>query len=656
MYEHATLQEAYTGSLIAGKGKLLNNIKQIMTPLTRFPYEDWVRVRFGAGTPWRRCWCVITPPDAKMAAKQKKEERRDMKKSAYQGMTKQPGIKGEIRFYDTKKVKKMKPVAIVNDAFSAFAIYPHSKPLIDQSSLIKLEGTITINSHPPAISEGFVFVMPEVHAAVSGFEVMLRWLFPAFDTYGLYGRPNALVADIRDTRSLMFAMPQEQHYGYLEILDIVGLMSAEGSGHWKEYEWRAKLKELTARRISALSSSGPGYRAATRAKRNSMPSRPGVMFDTTGPADRFGVLDKRSLPISHHQNNSSPALKRSASPPKLSPFPPRGRARSGSAPPTHVKADIVRGAGVFELQDRQIPILGGPPANEEQKESETRSSSEEDRPSDAWDPDLQQVDQLQPPEPVALPPPMAHAPTDKPLRPPQLHPELRRTKSRMSSETLAQLAGASHTVIAPAALASEEITHAPQQETLADPARLRSVRNSNENLRRGVMNSGFDRGESDYSTNQAARSHLPVPSMGKRLPAIMGSPAVGYDATEYFADRTNVPALHPLPAVPEPAQLASTPDPVSSQPPASLRPGRQGPRNRYGGPADEITQLPAQAPALFPTSRSQSPVKRKIISPYVTNSASTSKEASPTRDPLKIPSPQKLGRKPIVGAQNPEQR
>ena len=76
MFEHATLQEAYTGALIAGKGKMLNNIKQIMDR-SRFAHEDWARVRFGAGTPWRRCWCVITPPDEKEFAKAQKVARKN---------------------------------------------------------------------------------------------------------------------------------------------------------------------------------------------------------------------------------------------------------------------------------------------------------------------------------------------------------------------------------------------------------------------------------------------------------------------------------------------------------------------------------------------------------------------------------------------------
>src|SRR5262245_16151587 len=62
MFEHTSLQEAYTGALIAGKGRQLNNIRTILER-QRAKYEDWVRVRFGAGTPWRRCWAVVNPPD-----------------------------------------------------------------------------------------------------------------------------------------------------------------------------------------------------------------------------------------------------------------------------------------------------------------------------------------------------------------------------------------------------------------------------------------------------------------------------------------------------------------------------------------------------------------------------------------------------------------
>ena len=223
MFEHSTLQEAYTGSLIAGKGRYLNGIKQIMER-SKFAYDDWARVRFGAGTPWRRCWCVISPPDEKEWQKSQKT----VKKSSTYNRAQLP--KGDIKFYDTRKItKKTKPIATISDAYAAYAIYPQSKPLVEQSTLVKLEGLVTIHGGQETTTEGFVFVMPEVHAAVSGFEMMLRWLFPVYDTFGLYGRPNRLIADTLDARGLMFAMPKDRRYGYLDILDVSGLIHEKGS-------------------------------------------------------------------------------------------------------------------------------------------------------------------------------------------------------------------------------------------------------------------------------------------------------------------------------------------------------------------------------------------------------------------------------------------
>lgn len=269
MFEHSSLQEAYTGALIAGKGKTLNGINAIIEK-TRFKYEDWARVRFGAGTPWRRCWAVISPPDEKQAKKQ----RALLKKAQKTGYLSVPILRGNIKFYEKKRSKKSQPIATIEDAFSAYAIYPQSKPLIDQSTLVKIEGKITIHSDPPTISEGFVFVMPEVHPAVSGFEMMLRWLFPTFDTFALYGRPNRLVADVNDVRSLMFAMPKETQYGYLDVADIVSLIVSEGNTTNSESEWRLKLKKATAEKIR-----NGGARARPRTSLPSGGRFPGVTFD-----------------------------------------------------------------------------------------------------------------------------------------------------------------------------------------------------------------------------------------------------------------------------------------------------------------------------------------------------------------------------------------
>ncbi|KAL8980561.1 MAG: hypothetical protein Q9205_004390 [Flavoplaca limonia] len=493
MFEHVTLQEAYTGSLIAGKGKLLNNIKIIMEKI-KFKHEDWARVRFGAGTPWRRCWCIISPPDEKEVQQHQKSLK---KKSAYDRAI--PILKGNVKFYDTKKItKKTRPIATINDAYSAYAIYPQSKPLIDQSTLVKVEGIITIHSTPETTTEGFVFVMPESHPAVTGFEIMLRWLVPLYDIYGLYGRPSRLIADVLDVRSLMFAMPQTRRYGYLEILDVAQLIHEPGSQSWSEKEWRMRLKELTSQRQSMHQANGgrSRSRASTyRGHRNSLPSRSGTLrFDDSASVKSAQSLhgDIPPMPPPHRTDSAPPdfeparAISHQRSVSEAAAFGtptkkqrsqrnvPNGQKYTSSRPsyeqarpstsdahqsftPSRVSFEQERPNGYEE------PLPPLPPAHgtavtsvarnpqmqryaAEDSLRERSSSESESRTKIPGATEPQTVEQglrpSSPPKPVAAPPAFAHEPGAQPRKRPALSPEMRRATSRMSVTTLAQLVDA----------------------------------------------------------------------------------------------------------------------------------------------------------------------------------------------------------------------
>ena len=474
MYEHATLQEAYTGSILAGKGKHLNNIRTIMER-SRFPLEDWCRVRFGAGTPWRRCWCVITPPDEKEFAKAQKSSK---KKSAYERSM--PVVKGDIKFYETRKVtKKSRPIATITDAFSAYAIYPQSKPLIDQSTLVKVEGIITIHSSPETTTEGFVFVMPEVHPAISGFEMMLRWLIPTFDTFALYGRPSRLIADVLDTRSLMFAMPTSRRYGYLELIDVAGLIHSEGSQKWSEREWRKQLKNLTSKRITSssptersnteLGSRRHGSRSSlnlpsgkSRSSLNLPSSRSGIKFNDQ-PGGRSAPGSRNGSPI---RNGTFQPPPRTDSAPATSPFvPPHKRAASDKvqrsklsfesdrsvemppAPPKHTNIPS------NNYSDYREPTRNGAYSNS----AENWSRASPDYSSQAyqnghapgpWIDDFS-TSHKTPVGPVQAPPTMAHRSGERPAVRPNAMPDMRRANSAIDAATLTQLAEANRAGRAP---------------------------------------------------------------------------------------------------------------------------------------------------------------------------------------------------------------
>ena len=464
MFEHASLQELYTGSLIAGKGKHLNNIRVIMER-TKFRHEDWARVRFGAGTPWRRCWCVIEPPDEKEWQRATKTMK---KRSAYE----RPSYpKGDIKFYDTKKTKKVTPIATITDAYSVYAIYPQSKPLIDQSTLVKVEGKITIHSNPESKTEGFVFVMPELHPAVTGFEMMLRWLFPVYDIFQLYGRPNRLIADKSDAKGLMFAMPQERRYGYLDIIDVAALIHTDGSIKWSEREWRKQLKEMTARRMQSIAQDGPARDLESRrGHRNSMGSRNGVHYEdgasirstpsrnghqhnmstdavfatqrkVTAPAAMGGIT---VAPQSYHNRSVSETVMAS---------PSKGRRQNNGYVPSRLSMDHVESP----QDDMDIsPVPSAHPRHPNNLRPGQRGEAELVDSRNSSDSDLrirrarshaedvhQDMRQTTPPGPVAAPPSFQHHANDRPQKRPEVRPEVMRQKSRMSNATLDQMVQAS---------------------------------------------------------------------------------------------------------------------------------------------------------------------------------------------------------------------
>ncbi|KAF2485374.1 hypothetical protein BDY17DRAFT_102017 [Neohortaea acidophila] len=445
MFEHATLQEAYTGSLIAGKGRYLNNIKQIMFRL-KYPHEDWVRVRFGAGTPWQRCWCVISPPEEKSWEKAQKAA----KKAGPYERVKYP--KGDIKFYDTRKInKKTLPIATITDAFAAYAVYPQSKPLIEQSTLLKIEGLVNVHDSKDQTTEGFVFVMPEVHQAVTGFEMMLRWLFPAYDTFSLYGRPQKLIADTLDQRGLMFAMPTNRRYGYLDILDVSTLIHTKGSQGWSERQWRRELKKLTAERMTQQLESHGAPDPRSRANTDTLGVRFGdgeVSRSTPGsrsvsPAVRPG---EHSAAIPRTNTAPPDAMGNGFSPHKRAASEAQGYRRYQTETPSRLSQDARRpdSSDGFEAPPPP-PHMGAPgglgrsftPGSLERIHSESTvptlsaGGSSQDL--------LNGHQRLSHVEPVLPPPAFTHPPNSRPANQPYAPPELRRANSTVDAETLAEM-------------------------------------------------------------------------------------------------------------------------------------------------------------------------------------------------------------------------
>lgn len=539
MFEHTTLQEAYTGALIAGKGKTLNNIRIILDRQCAI-YEDWVRVRFGAGTPWRRCWCVVNPPDQKEYAKLQKSQK---KTNVYDRPT---TLKGDIIFYDTKKItKKTKAIATVKDAYSCFAIYPQSKPLIDQSTLVKIEGKITVHSNPESTTEGFVFVMPEARPAVTGFEIMLQYLFPVYDTFALYGRPKKLIADVLDSRGLMFAMPPDRRYGYLEMWDVVGLINTDGSATWSERQWRKQLKDLTSTRMSA----GPDTDSVhSRASRRNTVSRSG--FTPARGSLRFE--DRASIRSNPSTRQSSPNRHASFD---LEVQPPR---RVGTAPaaapfatPRHQRSVSEQVNGYNKYQTTASRRAQGQPQYEDDRgpappvhgaiyngtsQSQELYDNDESPMYETQNLPPPPINLAAPPHAVELPPAMAHTANQKPPIRPNL-PQMMRPNPDVDSATLHQMADANHAPL-PAGIAAAGAAAAwRSQESL-------------HSRRSGEYNAYGDNGQPMY-LNAGPRPPPSNHNSGNRLSTIPASPYVEH--SEFVQPQT---VYQPIaPPVPEHSEL-----------------------------------------------------------------------------------------------------
>jgi CCR4-NOT transcriptional complex subunit CAF120 len=225
--------------MVAGKGKdkLLNTIRTIFNAKPK--YEGWAFVRFGAGAPWKRCRFVVTPSD---------EKRFPIRTDQSETMRSMP--KGDLKFYHTMNSKKTQIFASITDAWAAYAIYPEAKSLLKQSTLIVIEGRITIHSNSEGSTEGFVFIMPEIPPAVPALETMLRLLFSVWDTFGLYSRPNNSVDETLDSLSSMCVMSNDRIYRCLKLADVCGLVQIQSSNPWNEERWRREMKSLTVKHMA----------------------------------------------------------------------------------------------------------------------------------------------------------------------------------------------------------------------------------------------------------------------------------------------------------------------------------------------------------------------------------------------------------------------
>lgn len=225
-YESTALQEAYTGAFLASKGMQLGDIKVVLAN-TKFDYKDWVSIRLGVGLPWLRYYAVISQS------------------------TKKGKAYGRITLFENdKKVKKKDIVATIISTKSLYAVYPSSPALIDSSTLIRLEGNIQFGKDGEP-EERSIFIMPEKHNAVPGYDTIIRFLFPVMNAFKLYGRPHKLIPDKSDDKSLFFGLPASPHVYYLSVKDLLPSTNSANSSSWTSSDWQGEIKQILSSKMAA---------------------------------------------------------------------------------------------------------------------------------------------------------------------------------------------------------------------------------------------------------------------------------------------------------------------------------------------------------------------------------------------------------------------
>ncbi|TID29963.1 hypothetical protein CANINC_001474 [Pichia inconspicua] len=225
-FEYKTLQEAYTASLLSARGSLLSDIKVILFADKKFKHEDWTSVRFGAGMPWKRCFAVIEPG---------KFSKNNFKN-------------GTVYFYENEKKSKKQLMAKIVSITSIYALYPRSYTVIDQSTLIKLEGSIQFDNKDN-VKSCSIFLMPEQHTSVPGYDTLIRFIIPLMDAFNLYGRPKKLNADKKDPNSLLFALPVLPNVHYLKLDDLKLINENPNSLDWDQIQWDSQIKSLLKKKL-----------------------------------------------------------------------------------------------------------------------------------------------------------------------------------------------------------------------------------------------------------------------------------------------------------------------------------------------------------------------------------------------------------------------
>jgi hypothetical protein len=170
--------------------------------------STWLQVRVPGTSIWQKYWVVLVNKKKKDDHQQSKSAQQQQQQQQQQHRSKMFGRKQStagmseehILLFETKKSKA--PAWTLSQLTQAYAVYPESPQLIEKGSMIRLDCQIRNNAqHTFTEDDCCCWFMADQSP------LTIQWLLAVYDTFKLYGRPDALLQDPKNQHSLNFGEP-----------------------------------------------------------------------------------------------------------------------------------------------------------------------------------------------------------------------------------------------------------------------------------------------------------------------------------------------------------------------------------------------------------------------------------------------------------------
>ncbi len=188
-WEKSRLEEIYTAHLLRTTFSDGNVWRDPRIAFNRGRMEGWAQVRIAGQPEWKRVWMVLSSASQEGAAAPKFKDptrgisKRGISSEQFGGNRSEirKPIRSSIAFYTTRRGKPQRQAWLtLYNITQAFAVSPERVEMVDESTLIKVEGFMS-EEEGAGISrgrEGWVLIMPEIKNAGGKKRVleMIKWI------------------------------------------------------------------------------------------------------------------------------------------------------------------------------------------------------------------------------------------------------------------------------------------------------------------------------------------------------------------------------------------------------------------------------------------------------------------------------------------------